>query len=50
MSDPGLSIFLEVELLKWVQLSGASSHHMTVSWNGISHVEVINILTKLGSI
>ena len=50
MSDPSLIILLEVEFLEWVQFSGASSHHMAVSRDGISHVEVVNVLTKLSVI
>jgi len=44
MSQPGLDIFLEVELLKRIKLTGASCHDMAVSGDGIGHVEVLHVL------
>jgi len=50
MSYPSLLVFLEVKLFEWVKFTGASGHDVTVSGNGISHVEVVDILREWGSI
>lgn len=39
-----MDIFLEVVLLERVKLTGASCHDMTVSRDGIGHVEVLYVL------
>lgn len=43
-------VLLEVELLQWVELTAASGHDMTVSGDGVSHVEVVNVFDKGGSV
>jgi len=50
MSQPGLDVLLEVELLQGVELASASSHHVTVARDGISHVEVIYVLGQCGAV
>lgn len=46
MSQPGVDVFLEVELLKRIKLTSASCHDMTVSGDGIGHVEVLYVLSQ----
>ena len=48
VSYPGLHILLEVELLGWVELSAASGHDVTVSGNGVGHVEVVHVFGEGG--
>ena len=42
MSDPGVDPLLEVCLLVRVQLTSAACHDVTVTRDGISHVEIVN--------
>lgn len=50
MSQPGVNILLEIELLKRVKLTGASCHDMTVSRDSVGHVEVVYVLGKGGAV
>lgn len=50
MSQPGLNIFFEVELLEWVQLTSASGHDVTVSGDGVGHVEVVYVFHQWSSV
>lgn len=50
MGQPGLLVLLEVELLQWVELAAASGHDVTVSGDGVGHVEVVNVFNEGGSV
>lgn len=45
-----MNIFFEIELLKRVELTGASCHDMTVSRDSVGHVEVVYVLGKGGAV
>ena len=48
VSEPGLDVLLEVELLQLVEFLGAFSHDLTVYGDDISLVEVVNIVSERG--
>ena len=50
MSQPGVYIFLEVELLKRIKLASASCHDMAISGDGVGHVEVLYVLGEGGAV
>lgn len=50
MSQPGLHVLLEVEFLERVELTSATSHHVRVSRDRVSHVEVVNVLDEGGAV
>jgi len=39
-------MFLEVILLEWVKLLGASRHYLAVPGNDVSLVEVVDVVSK----
>ena len=50
MSQPGLHVLLEVELLQGVELASATSHHMRVARDRVRHVEVVDVLDQSGAV
>jgi hypothetical protein len=46
VSEPGLHGLLEVVLLPWVELFGASGHDLAVSGDHISLVEVVHVVSQ----
>ena len=46
MCYPSVNPLLEVSLLAWVQFSRASCHDVTVPGNRVSHVEVVDSISK----
>ena len=49
VSDPSVHPLLEVLLLGWVELTGATRHDVTVARDGVRHVKVVNDVSKQGS-
>ena len=50
MSQPGLHILLEVEVLQRVELTSASCHDVTVSRDRICHVEIADVFNQVGAV
>lgn len=45
MSKPSLDMFLEVVLLLWTELLGASSHDLTVLRDDVCLIEVVYVVS-----